>query len=84
MIYSRGKHGIYWMRFRFDGRFIHESTRTTNKTLAREAERQRRRELAEKFNGVQKRKLPPTISQASKFWIGKRAGLAASTRETAM
>jgi hypothetical protein len=82
MIYRRGKHGTYWLRFRFAGRFVHESTRTTSKTLAREAERQRRRELAEKFNGVPKRTLPPTISQASKFWIEKRVGLAAGTRET--
>ena len=82
MIYHRGKQGIYWMRFRFAGRFVHESTRSTNKTLAREAERQRRRELAETFNGVHKRKLPPTISQASKVWIDKRTGLAAGTRET--
>lgn len=82
MIYRRGKQGIYWLRFRFAGRFVHESTRTTSKTLAREAERQRRRELAEKFNGVQKRILPPTISQASKSWIEKRVGLAAGTLET--
>lgn len=81
MIYPRGKQGIYWMRFRFAGRFVHESTRSTNKTLAREAERQRRHGLAETFNGVQKRKLPPTIAQASKAWIDKRAGLAVGTRE---
>lgn len=82
MIYRRGKKGTYWMRFRFAGRFVHESTRTANKTLARDAERQRRHELAETFNGVQKRTLPPTVSQASKRWIDKRAGLAAGTRET--
>jgi integrase len=82
MIYRRGKQGIYWMRFRFAGRFVHESTRSTNKTLARESERQRRHELAETFNGVQKRTLPPTITQASKMWIDKRAGLAAGTRAT--
>ena len=82
MIYRRGKQGIYWMRFRFAGRFVHESTRSTNKTLAREAERLRRHELAETFNGIQKRTLPPTMSQASKVWIDRRAGLAAGTRET--
>jgi hypothetical protein len=27
MIYRRGKHGTYWLRFRFAGRFVHESTR---------------------------------------------------------
>jgi hypothetical protein len=67
MIYRRGKQGIYWMRFRFAGRFVHESTRSNSKTLAREAERQRRRELAETFNGIQKRTLPPTVSQASQI-----------------
>src|SRR5215469_4468304 len=82
MIYRRGKKGTYWIRFRFAGRFVHESTRTSNKNLARDAERQRRHELAETFNGVQKRTLPPTMSQASKRWIDKRAGLAPATRET--
>jgi hypothetical protein len=82
MIYRRGKSGTYWLRFRFAGRFVHESTRTTSKTLAREAERQRRRELSEQFNGVQKRILPPTISRASKLWMEKRVGLADGTRET--
>ena len=28
MIYKRGKQGTYWIRFRFGGRFVHESTRT--------------------------------------------------------
>jgi hypothetical protein len=45
MIFKRGKKGTYWMRFRFAGRLVHESARTTSKTLARDAERQRRREL---------------------------------------
>jgi integrase len=81
VIYRRGKQGTYWYRFRFAGRFVHESARTTSKTLAREAERQRRHELAEKFNGVEKRKLPPTLSLASRLWIEKRAGLARGTRE---
>ena len=34
MIYKRGKSGIYSYRFRFAGRMIHESARTTGKTLA--------------------------------------------------
>jgi hypothetical protein len=82
MIYRRGKKGTCWYRFRFANRIVHESTRTTSKTLAREAERQRRRGLAETFNGIQKRTLPPTLSQAAKVWIEKRAGLKAVTRTT--
>jgi integrase len=82
MIYRRGKQGIYWYRFRFAGRFVHESTRSRSKSVARTAERQRRREFEEKFNGIEKRKLPPTVTQASKAWIEKRVGLAEGTRET--
>lgn len=82
MIYRRGKRGLYWIRFRFAGRMIHESTRTTSKTLAREAERQRRRELEERINNIRKRELPPTLTESSKRWLEKRAAVSAETRET--
>src|SRR5215472_1832374 len=57
------------MRFRFGGRFVHESTRTKSKTLAREAERQRRRELEQKWNRVERRSLPPTFVRAASAWL---------------
>ncbi len=57
MIYKRGKQGTWWFRFRFAGRFIHESTRTRSKTLAREAERHRRRELEERINGIRRQRV---------------------------
>jgi integrase len=60
---------IWWYRFRFAGRIIHESARTTSKTLAREAERNRRRELEERINGIRKRGLPPTFSRAADDWL---------------
>jgi integrase len=82
MIYKRGKQGTYWIRFRFAGRFVHESTRTTSKTVAREAERQRRRELEKSWNRIEKRSLPPTLTEAAKRWLAKRTGLAPNTRET--
>jgi hypothetical protein len=82
MIYRRGKKGTYWFRFRFGGRFVHESARTVSKTLAREAERQRRRELAENWNRIERRSLPPSITEAAKCWIEKRASLAGNTIET--
>jgi integrase len=75
MIYKRGKNGIYSYRFRFAGRMIHESARTRSKTLAREAERQRRRELEERINGVRKRGLPPTFERASREWMDSREHL---------
>jgi integrase len=81
MIYRRGKQGTYWIRFRFAGRFVHESTRTTSKTVAREAERQRRRELEKKWNRIEKRSLPPTLTEAARRWQEKRTALASGTRE---
>lgn len=69
MIYRRGKRGIYWFRFRFAGRFVHESTRTTSKTIAREAERQRRRELVQKWNRIERRSLPPRFEYAAVHWL---------------
>jgi integrase len=69
MIYKRGKQGTYWFRFRFAGRFVHESARTQSKTLAREAERNRRRELEERINGIRKRGLPPSFERAADDWF---------------
>jgi hypothetical protein len=82
MIYRRGKRRTYWIRFRFGGRFIHQSARTTSKSVAREAERLRRRELEKSWNHIEKRSLPPTLTEAAKRWLQKRTGLAPNTRET--
>jgi integrase len=75
MIYRRGKNGIYSYRFRFAGRIIHESAHTQSKTLAREAERNRRRELEERINGIRKRGLPPTFEHAAQEWMKSREHL---------
>jgi integrase len=84
MIYKRGKNGIYSYRFRFAGRMIHESARTRSKTLAREAERQRRRELEERINNVKRRGLPPTFERAAREWQANRAHrMAANTQSVA-
>ena len=69
MIYKRGKNQTWWMRFRFGGRFVHESTRTKSQTLARDAERQRRRELETKWNRLERRSLPPTFERAASAWL---------------
>jgi integrase len=69
MIYRRGKKGTCWFRFRFAGRFVHESARTKSLTLARDAERQRRRELESKWNRIEPRSLPPTFKRAASAWL---------------
>jgi integrase len=82
MIYKRGKNQTWWMRFRFGGRFVHESTRTKSKTLARDAERQRRRELEQSWNRIERRSLPPAFERAAKEWlIAEKPHLAERTYE---
>ena len=61
--------GTWWYRFRFGGRIVHESTRSRSKTVALQAERERRRQLEESWNGISKRTLPPTFERASAEWI---------------
>lgn len=78
----RGKGGIWWYSFKFGGRRVHESSKSTSRTVARDAERQRRRQLEESFNNIEKRTLPPTFERAAKEWLERRAGIADSTRET--
>ena len=79
MIYKRGKNGIYYYRFRFAGRMIHESTKSTSKTVAIQAERLRRRELEERINGIVKRTLPPIFEVAARKWMESRAHAVAKT-----
>src|SRR4051812_47579292 len=42
----------WYYKFIFAGRLIKESAKTTSKTVAKEAEKKRRRELEEGFNGL--------------------------------
>ena len=74
MIYQRGKRNTWWYRFRFGGRIVHESARSKSKTVARDAERQRRRELEATWNKLQKRCLPPIFERASREWQQSRVG----------
>lgn len=43
---------IWWYEFLYAGQRVRESAKTTSKTVAREAERKRRRELEESYNGI--------------------------------
>jgi integrase len=64
----RGKSGIWWYSFKFAGRRIHESSKSTSRTVAREAEKARRRQLEESWNQITKRTLPPTFEKAADAW----------------
>ena len=69
MIFKRGKQGTWWYRFRFGGRTIHESTKSKSKTVAQDAERQRRRQLELTWNRVERRTLPPPLERAAQEWL---------------
>lgn len=53
-VYKRG--GVWWYHFSFAGRHIQESTKSTRKTVATEAEKNRRLELERSFNAVEDRR----------------------------
>ncbi len=74
-VYKRGE--VWWYKFRFNGQTIRESADTRSKTVAREAERIRRRELEEGSNGI-RRQRARLFSPASQEWLDlKRSVLSA-------
>ena len=80
MLYQRGKQGVWWYRFRFAGRIVHESSRSQSRTVAREAEKQRRRQCEESWNQITRRTLPPAFEKAAAEWLETREGhVAANT-----
>lgn len=52
-LYRRGE--TYWYHFIYAGRNIQESAKTKKKSVAKEAEKNRRRELEDGFNGIEDR-----------------------------
>ena len=66
-LYKRG--GVWWYKFRFAGQMIRESPKSESKTVAKDAERVRRRELEESWNQIKRRTLPPTFERAGSAWL---------------
>jgi len=79
---KRPEGGGWWYRFRFAGRMIHESSRSESLTIAREAEKQRRRQLEESWNQITRRTLPPTFQKAADEWLKGREGRVAPSTLT--
>jgi integrase len=73
-VYRRGK--TCWFKFKFAGQTIRESAKTTSKTVAKSAERKRRRELEEGFNGISKVQRAQLFNLAADTWLeAKKAHL---------
>jgi hypothetical protein len=79
-LYKRGD--VWWYKFRFAGQMIRESSKSESRTIAKEAERARRRQLEESWNQIKRRKLPPLFSVAANDWLNTRTGIAPGTERS--
>jgi hypothetical protein len=66
-LYRRGE--VWWFKFRFAGQVIRESSKSASKTIAKEAERSRRRELEESFNHISRPRTAHLFSVAAEAWL---------------
>ena len=66
-VYKRGD--VWWYKFRFAGQVIRESSKSESRTVAKDAERARRRALEESYNQIKRRTLPPTFERAGSTWL---------------
>jgi integrase len=72
---------VWWYDFIFEGQRVRESAKTRSKTVAKDAERIRRRELEESYNGIKRRDRAKLFSVASDEWLVlKSLTLAASSQ----
>ncbi len=76
-LYRRG--GKWWYEFFFQGQRIRESARTTSKTIAKQAELQRRRELEIGINRIPKPKRMPLFKLAAEQWLATKRNLSRFT-----
>jgi integrase len=71
---------VWTMDFVFNSQRVRESTGTTSKTLAKEIERKRRRELEEGTAGIRRRQQPRLFSVTAEAWLEtKKTSLAPKT-----
>jgi integrase len=79
-LYKRGD--VWWYKFRFAGQMIRESSKSESKTVAKDAERVRRRELEESWNQIKPANSLPSFSLAAADWLKTRTGIAPSTERS--
>jgi integrase len=66
-VYRRGD--VWWYKFRFGGQTIRESSKSDSKTVARDAERARRRELEQGFNRIERHRTALLFPVAAEEWL---------------
>jgi hypothetical protein len=72
---------VWWYDFIFEGQRVRESAKTRSKTVAKDAERIRRREMEESYNGIRRRDRAKLFPVAADEWLGiKKLTLALSSK----
>jgi hypothetical protein len=71
-VYKRGE--VYWFEFSFQAQRIREPAHTGSKTIARDAERARRRQLEDAANGIARRERPVLFPIAAERWLESLSG----------
>lgn len=66
-LYKRGD--VWWYKFRFAGQVIRESTKSASKTVAKDAEHARRRELEGSFNRISRPRTAQLFGAAGETWL---------------
>jgi integrase len=69
-VFKRG--GVWWYKFNFAGQVIRETSKSTSKETARNAQRTRRRQLEDGYNGIVRREKAQTFPVAAKRWLDSR------------
>jgi integrase len=66
-LYKRGD--VWWYKFRFAGQVVRESSKSESKTVAKDAERARHREMEGSFNRIPRPRTAQLFSAASEIWL---------------
>ena len=69
-LYRRGD--VWWYKFRFAGQVVRESSKSASKTVAKDAERARRRELEGSFNRISRPRTAQLFGVAAEAWLSTK------------
>ena len=72
MVYRRGR--VWWFEFVFMGQRVRESSKSSSKTIAIAAERARRRQMEDGFNGLRRNRKPMLFSSAAREHLDAKKG----------
>ncbi len=68
-VYRPASSKVWWYDFIFERQRVRESAKTRSKTIAKDAEKARRRELEESYNGIKRRDRAKLFSIAADEWL---------------